>query len=62
MYAFGEDSPHHEEYSPWLTRSLGGREDFALFAAAAVANGARVATADRGFSRFPCLQFFDPVS
>ncbi|WP_437584302.1 TA system VapC family ribonuclease toxin [Paramicrobacterium sp. CJ85] len=134
VYAFDEASPHHEEYSRWLTSTLSGREELALFdpvlagfvrivthprimvrpadtrvalefvdilataprarwirssseiwatlndfvthdagikgnlipdaliAAAAIANGARVATADRGFSRFPGVQFFDPTS
>lgn len=33
----------------------------ALIAAAAVVHGARVATADRGFARFPGLSFFDPA-
>ena len=34
----------------------------AHLAATAVAHGARLATADRGFARFPGLRFFDPVA
>lgn len=34
----------------------------AYLAAVALANGARVATADRGFARFAGLRWFDPVS
>lgn len=33
----------------------------AFLAALAIAHGARIATADRGFGRFPDLGFFDPV-
>ncbi len=33
----------------------------AWLAALAVAHGCRVATADRGFSRFPGLESFDPA-
>lgn len=33
----------------------------AYIAATAIANGARLATADRGFARFPGLRWFDPV-
>lgn len=34
----------------------------AHLAASAVAHGARLATADRGFARFPGLRFFDPAA
>ncbi|HLI58370.1 MAG TPA: TA system VapC family ribonuclease toxin [Solirubrobacteraceae bacterium] len=34
----------------------------AWLAALAISHGARVATADRGFGRFPGLDFFDPIS
>lgn len=34
----------------------------AYLAALAVTNGARMATADRGFARFPGLRWFDPVA
>lgn len=34
----------------------------AHLAAAAIAHGARLATADRGFARFPGLRFFDPAA
>jgi len=34
----------------------------AHLAAAALAHGARLATADRGFARFPGLRFFDPAA
>lgn len=34
----------------------------AVLAALAVTHGCRLATADRGFARFPGLDFFDPVS
>lgn len=34
----------------------------AFIAAAAIAHGARLATADRGFARFPGLNWFDPVA
>ena len=33
----------------------------ALLAATAVAHGCRLATADRGFARYPGLRFFDPA-
>jgi toxin-antitoxin system PIN domain toxin len=33
----------------------------AYLAAVAIAHGARVATADRGFARFPGLRWFDPA-
>lgn len=34
----------------------------AFLAALAVSHGCRLATADRGFARFPGLEFFDPVA
>jgi uncharacterized protein len=34
----------------------------AYLAALAVSHGCRLATADRGFARFPGLEFFDPVA
>jgi toxin-antitoxin system PIN domain toxin len=34
----------------------------ALLAAMAMAHGCRLATADRGFARFPGLDWFDPVA
>lgn len=34
----------------------------AYLAALAVSHGCRLATADRGFGRFPGLEFFDPVA
>lgn len=34
----------------------------AHLAAVALAHGARLATADRGFARFPGLRFFDPAA
>jgi hypothetical protein len=34
----------------------------AYLAALAVSHGCRLATADRGFARFPSLDFFDPVA
>jgi toxin-antitoxin system PIN domain toxin len=33
----------------------------AVLAAVALAHGCRLATADRGFARFPALRFFDPA-
>ncbi len=33
----------------------------AVLAAVALAHGCRMATADRGFARFPALRFFDPA-
>lgn len=39
----------------------GNRFPDAYLAALAVANGARLATADRGFSRYPALTWFDPA-
>lgn len=40
----------------------GNRVPDAYLAAVAVTHGARLATADRGFARFPGLRFFDPTS
>lgn len=40
----------------------GNRVPDAYLAAVAVTHGARLATADRGFARFPGLRFFDPAS
>jgi predicted nucleic acid-binding protein len=34
----------------------------AYLAALAVSHGCRLATSDRGFARFPGLDFFDPVT
>ncbi|MDQ3642021.1 MAG: hypothetical protein M3450_11325 [Actinomycetota bacterium] len=34
----------------------------AHLAAVAVAHGCRLATADRGFARFPALDWFDPAT
>jgi uncharacterized protein len=39
----------------------GNRVPDAYLAALAIANGARLATADRGFSRYPGLAWFDPA-
>jgi toxin-antitoxin system PIN domain toxin len=39
----------------------GKRVPDAYLAATAIANGARLATADRGFSRYPGLAWFDPA-
>lgn len=43
-------------------RHLGGNLPDAHLAALALAYGCRLATADRGFSRFPGLDWFDPVA
>lgn len=40
----------------------GNRVPDAYLAAVAVTHGARLATADRGFARYPGLRFFDPAS
>jgi toxin-antitoxin system PIN domain toxin len=40
----------------------GKRVPDAYLAALAIANGARLATADRGFSRYPGLAWFDPAA
>jgi uncharacterized protein len=34
----------------------------AYLAALAITHGCRLATADRGFARFPGLEFFDPIT
>lgn len=39
---------------------VGNRVPDAYVAAIALAHGARLATCDRGFGRYPGLQFFDP--
>lgn len=39
---------------------VGNRVPDAYLAATALAHGARIATADRGFARYSGLQFFDP--
>lgn len=39
----------------------GNRVPDAYLAALAIANGARLATADRGFARYPGLAWFDPA-
>jgi toxin-antitoxin system PIN domain toxin len=41
---------------------VGNRVPDAYLAALAQAHGARIATADRGFGRYPGLQFFDPAA
>jgi toxin-antitoxin system PIN domain toxin len=38
----------------------GNRVSDAYLASVAIANGARLATADRGFARYPGLDWFDP--
>ena len=40
---------------------IGQRVPNAYLAALAIANGARLATVDRGFSRYPGLKWFDPA-
>jgi toxin-antitoxin system PIN domain toxin len=40
----------------------GNRVPDAHLAAAAIAHGCRLATADRGFSRYPGLRWFDPAA
>lgn len=44
------------------TGITGNRVPDAYLAALAVTHGASLATADRGFARFPGLRFFDPAS
>ncbi len=41
---------------------VGNRVPDAYLAAVAISHGARLATHDRGFGRFPGLRWFDPVS
>jgi predicted nucleic acid-binding protein len=43
---------------PWIKRNL---VPDAYSAAGALTNGARIATADRGFARFPGVSWFDPA-
>ncbi|MEJ5868237.1 TA system VapC family ribonuclease toxin [Pseudokineococcus sp. 5B2Z-1] len=48
----------------WAAQDLGLRGNLvpdALLASLAVTHGARLATADRGFARFPGLRWFSPV-
>jgi hypothetical protein len=40
----------------------GDRVADAYLASLAIANGARLATADRGFARYPGLSWFDPAA
>ena len=43
-------------------RIVGNRVPDAYLAAVAMSHGARLATRDRGFGRFPGLRWFDPAS
>jgi uncharacterized protein len=53
-----------EALTAWAARDLQLRGNLvpdALLAALGVAHGCRVATADRGYARFPGVRFFDPA-
>lgn len=55
VYAFRREAEHHERYADWLARLVAGADELALHDT----DGCRVATADRGFSRFPGVRTFD---
>lgn len=56
VYAYKREEEHHAHYADWLNDVAAGTETLAL------TNGARIATADAGFSRFEGLAWFDPAS
>jgi len=59
----GESRSSWRQFSRLVERDsaiTGNKVPDAYLAATAVAHGARIATADRGFARYPGVQFFDP--
>jgi len=73
VYAFRQEAERHEHYAAWLSGLVAGDDELALHNPVLAAScnlvpdahlGAvcRLATADRGFARFPDLDSFDPAA
>lgn len=76
VFAFRREAAEHDRYAAWLTAAWeafaalaradpqirGNLVPDSWLAALAIAHRCRLATADRGFARFPDLDWFDPVA
>jgi predicted nucleic acid-binding protein len=53
VYALRREAEQHQRYAARLSQMVAGEEELALH---------DIATADRGFARFPSIRTFDPAT